>query len=120
MEHDHDTTTADSSAAVVRAGQFWDHHAALLEACGGVIDVLSLAGVSVEERLGNVPRRFTEVIRHAVCCGAALALAAATLRSGRTFVTWRSGFHRWKNLTMSVHWLWSLGARQAPLLNLRE
>ena len=82
MEHDHDTTTADSSAAVVRAGQFWDHHAALLEACGGVIDVLSPVGVSIEERLDNVLRWFTKVIQHTVRHGATLALAAATLRTG--------------------------------------
>jgi hypothetical protein len=53
----------------------------LLEACGGAIGVLSPAGVSVEERLVNVPRWFREVVHHVVFCGAALALAAATLRS---------------------------------------
>jgi len=57
-------------------------HDALLESCGGVIDVLSPVGVSVEERLGNVPRWFTEVIHLAIRRGAALALVAATLRSG--------------------------------------
>jgi len=82
VEHDRDATAADSSAAAVRAGQFWDHHAALLEACGGVIDVLSPVGVSIEERLNNVLRWFTKVIRHTVRRGATLALVAATLRSG--------------------------------------
>jgi hypothetical protein len=53
----------------------------LLEACGGAIDVLSPAGVSVEERIGNIPRQFREVVHHAVFHGAVLALAAATLRS---------------------------------------
>ena len=53
----------------------------MLEPCGGVIDDLSLVGVSVEECLGNVPRQFTEVIRHAVHRGAVLVLAAATLWS---------------------------------------
>ena len=38
--------------------------------------------MSVEERLGNVLRRFTKVIWHAVRHGAVLPLAAATLRSG--------------------------------------
>ena len=65
-ERDRDATTAVSSAAVVRAGQYRDQHAALLEACGGIIDVLSPAGVSVEDRLGNVPRQFTKVIQYAV------------------------------------------------------
>jgi hypothetical protein len=50
--------------------------------CGIFLDVLSPAGVSAEERIGNVPRRFLEVICHAVRHGAALALAAAFLRSG--------------------------------------
>jgi hypothetical protein len=49
--------------------------------CGGVLDVLSPVGVSAEERIGNVLRRFLEVIRHAVRRGAALALAAAFQRS---------------------------------------
>jgi hypothetical protein len=80
-ERDRDAAVADSSAAVVRAGQYQDLHTTLLEACGGVVDVLSLAGVSVEERLGNVLRRFMEVIRHAVHRRATLALAAAFLRS---------------------------------------
>ena len=57
-------------------------HDALLESCGGVIDVLSPVGVSVEERLGNVPRWFTEVIQLVIRRGATLALVAATLRSG--------------------------------------
>ena len=92
MEHDHDTTTADSSAAVVRAGQFWDRHAALLEACGGVIDVLSLAGVSIEEHLSNVPRWFTRVIPHVVHRGDVLALTAATLRSGEDLRDMAIGF----------------------------
>jgi len=92
VEHDHDTTTADSSAAVVRAGQFWDHHAALLEACGGVIDVLSPVGVSIEERLDNVLRWFTKVIQHTVRHGATLALAAATLRSGEDLCDMAIGF----------------------------
>jgi hypothetical protein len=36
----------------------------------------------VEDHLENVLRQFREVIHHVVCHGAALALAAATLRSG--------------------------------------
>ena len=44
-KHDHDAAAADSSIA---AGQFRDHHATLLEACVGAIDMLSLAGVSIE------------------------------------------------------------------------
>ena len=43
-EHDHDAAAADSSAAAVKAGQYRDVHAALLEASGGVIDVLSRWG----------------------------------------------------------------------------
>ena len=78
-KHDHDAITADSSATAIRVGQFWDHHAALLEACGGVIDVLSPVGVSIEERLNNVLRWFTKVIQQMVHRGAALALAANTL-----------------------------------------
>jgi hypothetical protein len=81
-ERDRDAAAADSSAAVVRAGQYRYQHAALLEACGGVIDMLSPVGVSMEELLGNVQRRFTKVIRHEVRRGAALALVAATLWSG--------------------------------------
>ena len=81
-ERDCDAAVANSSAAAVRAGQYRDHHAALLEACGGVIDMLLPALVSIEERLGIVPRRFTEVIRHTVHRGAMLALASATLQSG--------------------------------------
>ena len=78
-ERDHDAAVADSSTTAVRAGQFRDRHVALLEACGGVINMLSPAGVTVEECLGNVPRWFREVVHHAVCRGATLALAAATL-----------------------------------------
>jgi hypothetical protein len=66
----------------IRAGHFHDYHAALLEACGGAIDVLSPMGVSVEECLGNILRWFKEVVHHAVHHGAALALAAAIVRSG--------------------------------------
>lgn len=77
----YDAAVEDSSAAVARAIQYRDLHAALLEASGGVLDVLSPVGVSVEECLGNVPGRFSEVIHHAVRRGAALALAAAFLRS---------------------------------------
>lgn len=78
-ERDREAIVADSSAAMVRADQFRDLHATLLEACGGVVDVLSLVGVSVEERLSNVLGRFMEVICHAVRCVATLALAAASL-----------------------------------------
>ena len=91
-ERDCDAAVANSSAAAVRAGQYRDHHAALLEACGGVIDVLSSAGVSLEEHLGNVPRRFTEVIRHAVRHGAALALVVVTLWSGEDLHDMAIGF----------------------------
>ena len=76
----------------VRAGQYWDQHAALLEACGGVIDVLSPVGVSMEEHLGNVPRGFTEVIRYAVRHRAVLALAAITLWSGEDHRDMAIGF----------------------------
>ena len=79
-KHDHDAAAADSSIA---AGQFRDHYAALLETCGGAIDVLSLAGVNIEECLGNILRWFREVVHHAVCHGATLALATATLQSGK-------------------------------------
>jgi hypothetical protein len=58
-ERDRDVALADSSAMAVRTGQYQDCHAALLKVCGGVIDVLSPTGVSVEERLDNVPSRFT-------------------------------------------------------------
>jgi hypothetical protein len=78
-ERDRDAAAADSSAVVVRAGQYRYQHAALLEACGGVIDMLSPAGVSMEELLSNVQRWFTKVIQHEVRRGAALALVAATL-----------------------------------------
>ena len=71
--------SADSFAVATRVSQLWDHHATLLEACVGVVDVLSPVGVSMEERLGNVLRWFREVVHHAVCRGATLALAAATL-----------------------------------------
>jgi hypothetical protein len=49
-------------------------------------------GVSIEEHLGNVPRRFTKVIRHVVCCGAVLALVAATLQSGEDLRNMATGF----------------------------
>jgi ABC-type transporter Mla subunit MlaD len=78
-KRDLDAAAADSSAAAVRAGQFWDRHAALIEACSDAIDVLSPTGVNIEERLGNVLRRFREVVHHTVRHGAMLALAAATL-----------------------------------------
>ena len=65
-ERDHDAAVTDSSVVAVRAGQYRDQHAALLEACGGVIDVLSPAGVSMEDRLGNVLRQFTKVILYEV------------------------------------------------------
>jgi hypothetical protein len=71
------TLLIDSSAAMVRASQYQDLHAALLQVCGGVLDMLSPVGVSAEERIGNVLRRFLEVICHAVWRGAALALGAA-------------------------------------------
>jgi hypothetical protein len=64
----------------------------LLEACGGAINVLSPVGVCVEERLGNVPRWFREVVHHALCRGAALALAVATLRSGEDVHDMAIGF----------------------------
>ena len=61
-ECDHDSALADSSTTVVRIGHYQDQHTALLEACGGVIDVLSPMRLSMEECLGNVPRWFTKVI----------------------------------------------------------
>jgi hypothetical protein len=79
VKRDRDAAAADSSTAVVRAGHYWGQDAALLEACGGIIDMLSSVGVNMEEHLGNVLRWFIEVIRHVVRCGAALALAGATL-----------------------------------------
>ena len=101
-ERDRDAATADSSATIVREGQYQDRHTTLLEACGGLIDMLSSAGVSIEERPGNVPRRFTKLIRHAVCRGVVLALAAATLQRGEDLRDMEIGFHRWKNQTASV------------------
>ena len=92
VKRDRDAVADDSSAAAVRAGQYQDRHAALLEACGGVIDVLLPVGVSIKECLGNVPRQFTEVIRHVVRHGATLALAAATLRSGEDLCDMAIGF----------------------------
>jgi len=55
-KRDHDAAVADSSTMAVRVGQFRGHHGTLLEACGGVIDVLSPARVSIVECLDNVPR----------------------------------------------------------------
>jgi hypothetical protein len=78
-ECDYDAAAADSSTTVARAIQYRDLHVALLEVSGNVLDVLSPVGVSVEECLDNVPGWFSEVIRHAVRRGAALALAAAFL-----------------------------------------
>jgi hypothetical protein len=43
-ERDRDAAMADSSAVAIKAGQYRDLHAALLEACRGVIDVLSPVG----------------------------------------------------------------------------
>ena len=91
-KHDHDAITADSSATAIRVGQFWDHHAALLEVCVGAIDMLSPPGLSIEERLGNAPRWFREVIHHAVHHGATLVLAAATLQSGEDLCDMAIGF----------------------------
>jgi hypothetical protein len=78
-EHDRDAAVSDSSATVVRAGQYRDLHAAVLEVCGGAIDVLLPVGMSVQDHLGNVLRWFREAIRHAVCHEVALALAATSL-----------------------------------------
>ena len=78
-ERDHDSASADSSTVVVRIGQYQDQHTTLLEACGGIIDMLSPMRLSMEECLGNVPRWFTKVIQQMVHRGAALALAANTL-----------------------------------------
>lgn len=72
----------NSSTVVIQVSQYRDLHATLLEACGGVIDVLSLAGVNVEECLSNILRQFVEVIHHVVQCGDALVLAATSLCSG--------------------------------------
>ena len=50
----------------------------------------------MEERLGNVPRRLREVVchvvRHAVRHGAALALVATTLQSGKDLRDMAIGF----------------------------
>ena len=62
-------------------------HAALLMVCDGVIDVLSPAVVSIEDHLNNVPRCFTEVIRHAVRRGATLAWRPLHSGAARTFAT---------------------------------
>ena len=78
-EHDCDDAVVDSSTTVVKAGQYRDLHAAFLEECRGVINVLLSARVSVEDHLSNVLRRFREVIHHVVHHGAELALAAASL-----------------------------------------
>jgi hypothetical protein len=91
-ERDRDAAVADSSAPAVRAGQFRDRHAALLEACDGAIDVLSPVGVTIEERLGNIPRWFREVVHHAVRRGATLALATAALRRGEDLHDMAIGF----------------------------
>jgi hypothetical protein len=54
--------------------------------------MLSLVGVSIEEHLGNMLRRFREVVRHVVCHGAKFALAAATLWSGEDLRDMAIGF----------------------------
>ena len=54
--------------------------------------MLSLAGVSIEEHHGNVPRQFIKVIWHMVHHGATLALAAATLWSGKDLCDLAIGF----------------------------
>jgi hypothetical protein len=79
VECNRDAAMADSFTMVVGEGQFQNHHAALLEACSSAINVLSLARVSIEEHLDNIPRRFREVVHHVVRHGATLALATATL-----------------------------------------
>jgi hypothetical protein len=43
--------------------------------------MLSPVGVSIEERLSTIPRRFSKVIHHVIRCGTALVLAAASLQS---------------------------------------
>jgi hypothetical protein len=48
--------------------------------------------VIIEERLRAVLRRFSEVIRHAIWCCTALALAAASLRSSVNLRDMASGF----------------------------
>jgi hypothetical protein len=64
----------------------------LLEACDGAIDVLSPVGVTIEERLSNIPRWFREVVHHAVRRGATLALATAALRRGEDLHDMAIGF----------------------------
>ena len=81
-EHDCDDAVVDSSTTVVKAGQYRDLHAAFLEECRGVINVLLSARVSVEDHLSNVLRRFREVIHHTVH-RAELALAAASIQSNK-------------------------------------
>ena len=54
--------------------------------------MLSPVGVSVEERHGNVPRWFREVVHHMVRRGATLVLVAATLRSSEDLRDMAIGF----------------------------
>lgn len=91
-ERDHDAIVVDSSTTVVQASQYQDLHVALLEACGGVLDVLSPVGVSVKECIGNVPRWFLKVIHHAVRHGASLVLAASFLWGSEDLRDMASGF----------------------------
>lgn len=54
--------------------------------------MLSPAGVSVEERLGAIPRWFSEAIHHVIRYGTTLVLTAASLQSGEDLRNMASGF----------------------------
>jgi hypothetical protein len=91
-EHDRDAAAADSFATAVRVGQFWDHHVALLEACGIAINVLSPTGVSVEKCLttsrGGSEKWFvTQFVVEPRWRWQPLHYGAV-----RMFVAWQSGF----------------------------
>lgn len=60
-------------------GYYWDRLAALLEACTGAVDALSLVGTSIADHLDAVLTWLVEVVRHVLPWGAALVLAATSL-----------------------------------------
>lgn len=81
-ECDHDAAATNGTAATMRVGLLRDQHVTLMVACGGVVDMLLLAGVSMEEHIVNIPKQIKEVVRHVVRHGATSALAATELWSG--------------------------------------
>lgn len=50
-----DAAEADSLVAATRVGYYREHHAALLEACTGVLDAIFPMGVGIEDLLREVP-----------------------------------------------------------------